>query len=57
VGAADERALSVITDPATGQVRGTLRDWEAVVPTTLGTRDSSTITTVRGLGEAVRYGR
>ena len=57
VSAANERALSVITDPATGQIRGILRDWEDAVPTTLGLTDSFNVRTVRGLGEAVRLER
>ena len=54
---ADERALSVITDPVSRQVRGILRDWEEAVPATLGLTDSVDDRSVRGLGEAVRLER
>ena len=57
VNAADERALSIVTDPSTGRIRSILRDWDDVMPATLGLRDSFTVTTVRGLGEAVRLRR
>ena len=57
VTATDERALSVITDPATGQIRGILRDWEDVVPAAVGLTDASVVRTVRGIGEAVRLER
>ena len=53
VRASDERALSVVTDPATGQIRSILRDWEGVVPTSLGRTDSLAVKTIRGLREAV----
>ena len=57
VGAADERALSVVTDPATGRIRSILRDWDAVLPATLGLDDSYAVTIFRGLEEAVRLRR
>ena len=57
VNAADERSLSVVTDPATGRIKTILRDWEDALPTALGLTDSLTVTTVRGLGEAVRLRR
>ena len=57
VHAADELPLSIVTDPATGRIKSILRDWEDVLPAMLETSDSLSVTTVRGLGEAVRLRR
>ncbi len=57
VNAADERALSVVSDPATGRIRSILRDWEEAVPAALGRTNSFTVTTVQGLEQAVRLRR
>ncbi|WP_420449635.1 M66 family metalloprotease [Candidatus Palauibacter sp.] len=54
VNAADERSLSIVSDPATGRIRSILRDWEDVLPATLGRTHSFTVTTVQGLDQAVR---
>ena len=53
----DGRVGVLVTDPATGRIRSILRDWEDVLPATLGLTDSFTVTTVRGLAEAVRLQR
>ena len=55
--AADERALSVVTDPATGRIVSILRDWEDDLPETLRLTGPLSVTTVRGLGEAVQLQR
>ena len=57
VSAADDRALSIVTDPATGRIRSILRDWEEVLPAAVGLTDSHEVTTIRGLEEAVRLRR
>ncbi|MCY3700110.1 MAG: M66 family metalloprotease [Gemmatimonadetes bacterium] len=57
VGAADTRALSIVSDPATGRIKSILRDWDDVLPATLRTTAPLSITTVRGLREAVRRKR
>ncbi|WP_419862345.1 leucine-rich repeat domain-containing protein [Candidatus Palauibacter sp.] len=51
--AADERTLTVVSDPATGRIRGILRDWEGDPPSTLGAAADFTVSTFRGLAEAV----
>ena len=57
VSAADDRAVSIVTDPATGRIRSILRDWEEALPATLDRAGPFTVTTVRGLSEAVRLRR
>ncbi len=57
VSAADDRALSIVSDPATGRIRSILRDWEDVLPATLRLTNPLSVTTVRGLGEAVQLQR
>ena len=57
VNAADERALSVVSDPETGRIRSILRDWEDVLPETLSRTSPFTVTTVQGLEQAVRLRR
>ena len=57
VNATDEQALSIVTDPATGRIQSILRDWDDVLPATIGLADSYAVTTFRGLGEAVTLQR
>ena len=57
VSAADDRALSIVTDPATGRIRSILRDWDEVLPAAVGLTDSYEVITTRGLEEAVRLRR
>lgn len=57
VRAADARALSIVSDRATGRIKSILRDWDDVLPATLRPTAPLRVTTVRGLGEAVRRQR
>jgi len=53
VSTTDELPLSIVSNPATGRIRSILRDWADVLPATLELGDSLSVTSVRGLGDAV----
>ncbi len=57
VSADDQRALSVVRDANTGQVRAILRDWDGVLPAALETADDLDILTTQSLSDAVRLQR
>ena len=57
VSADDQRALSVIRDANTGQVRAILRDWDGVLPAALETAADLEILTTQSLSDAVRLQR
>ena len=57
VNADDQRALSVVRDANTGQVRAILRDWDGVLPSALETADDLDILTTQSLSDAVRLQR
>ena len=49
----DHRAITVVTDPATGRIRAILRDWVGALPAVLGDVGELEVVTTRGLLEAV----
>ena len=49
----DEGAITVVTEPGTGRIRGILRDWEGALPAVLSGVDGLEATTIRGVAEAV----
>ena len=53
----DPRAVSLVTNQSSGRIRAILRDWEGPPPAPLGNPDDLTVTTTRGLGDAVRLRR
>ena len=53
VDSSDRRALTVVTDPATGLIRAILRDWTRALPGALGDTSGLEVVTTRGLQEAV----
>ncbi len=57
VAAADERTVTIFADPATGRIRGILRDWDGTPPAALGPVDAFDATTTRGLAGSVRQPR
>ena len=57
VNADDQRALSVVRDANTGQVRAILRDWDGVLPAALETAAELEILTTQSLSDAVRLQR
>ena len=57
VNADDQRALSVVRDANTGQVRAILRDWDGVLPAALETAEDLEILTTQSLSDAVRLQR
>ena len=57
VSADDQRALSVVRDANTGQVRAILRDWDGVLPAALETAADLEILTTQSLSDAVRLQR
>ena len=54
---ADERRITVITEPETGHIRAILRDWEGALPDVLGDKADLEVSTTRGLREAVQLRR
>ena len=57
VSADDPRALSVVRDANTGQVRAILRDWDGVLPAALESAEDLEILTTQSLSAAVRLQR
>ena len=57
VDSSDRRAITVVTDPATGLIRAILRDWNRALPEALGDTDGLEVVTTRGLVEAVTLRR
>ena len=57
LGAEDERALSVVTDPGSGRILGILRDWDGALPAALGRTNDLDVATTRGLAGSVRLRR
>ncbi|MDE2764265.1 MAG: M66 family metalloprotease [Gemmatimonadota bacterium] len=51
VDSGDRRAITVVTDPATGRI---LRDWDRALPGALGDADGLEVVTTTGILEAVR---
>ena len=54
VDSSDRRAITVVTDPATGRIRAILRDWTRALPAALGDTDGLEVVTTRGIADAVR---
>ena len=54
VDSGDRRAITVVTDPATGRVRAILRDWDRALPAVLGDTGGLEVVKTRGIAEAVR---
>ena len=54
---ADERRITVVTEPGTGRLRAILRDWEGALPDALRGEADLEVRTTRGLKEAVRLRR
>ena len=54
VDSSDRRAITVVTDPATGRIRAILRDWNRALPAVLGDTSGLEVVTTRGIAEAVR---
>ena len=54
LGADEDRAVTVVTDPATGSVRALLRDWDGPLPAALGSARALDVSTSRGIRDAVR---
>ncbi len=54
---ADERRITVVTEPGTGRLRAILRDWEGALPDALGDVAGLEVSVTRGLREAVRLRR
>ena len=53
VDAADERRITVVTQPGTGRLRAILRDWEGALPAGLRDEADLQVSVTRGLGEAL----
>ena len=53
----DPRALSILRDANTGQVRGILRDWDGNLPAALEQTGDLNVTTIQGLKESVQLQR
>ena len=53
----DPRALSILRDANTGQVRGILRDWDGNLPAALEQTGDLSVTTIQGIKESVRLQR
>ena len=53
LGADEDRAVTVVTDPATGSVRALLRDWDGPLPAALGSTGVLDTSTSRGIRDAV----
>ena len=53
----DPRALSILRDANTGQVRGILRDWDGNLPAALEQTGDFSVTTIQGIKESVRLQR
>ena len=51
---ADERRITVVTEPGTGRLRAILRDWEGALPDILRGEADLEVSVTRGLREAVR---
>ena len=51
---ADERRITVVTEPGTGRLRAILRDWEGALPDALKGDAGLEVSMTRGLREAVR---
>ena len=54
VAADDPRTVSVVTDRFTGEIRGILRDWDGVLPMSLGSGTDLNVRTTRGIREAIQ---
>ena len=54
---ADERRITLVTEPGTGRLRAILRDWEGALPDGLRDARDLDVSMTRGLKEAVRLGR
>ncbi len=54
---ADERRITVVTEPGTGRLRAILRDWEGPLPDALRDEADLEVSMTRGLREAVRLRR
>ena len=54
---ADERRITVVTEPGTGRLRAILRDWEGALPVGLRDAPDLEVSMTRGLKEAVRLRR
>ena len=54
VDSGDRRAITVVTDPATGRIRAILRDWDRALPAVPGDTGGLEVVTTRGIAEAVR---
>ncbi|MDE0356912.1 MAG: M66 family metalloprotease [Gammaproteobacteria bacterium] len=54
---ADERRITVVTEPGTGRLRAILRDWEGALPDALRDEAGLVVSMTRGLREAVRLRR
>jgi len=54
---ADERRITVVTEPGTGRLRAILRDWEGALPEVLRDEAGLEVSMTRGLREAVRLRR
>ena len=54
---ADERQITVVTEPGTGRLRAILRDWEGALPDMLRDEADLGVSMTRGLREAVRLRR
>ena len=54
---ADERRMTVVTEPGTGRLRAILRDWEGALPDALRDKADLEVSMTRGLREAVRLRR
>ncbi|MDE0474187.1 MAG: hypothetical protein OXI50_06480 [Gammaproteobacteria bacterium] len=54
---ADERRITVVTEPGTGRLRAILRDWEGALPDILRGEADLQVSVTRGLREAVRLRR
>ncbi len=51
---ADERAISVVSEPDTGRIRAILRDWDGPLPAAVGRVADLDVVTFRSLSDAVR---
>ena len=54
---ADERRITVVTEPGTGRLRAILRDWEGALPDILRGEADLEVSVTRGFREAVRLRR
>ena len=54
IGADDERTISIVRDPASGVIRGILRDWGGDLPPALGRIEDLDVSTYRALGVSLQ---